>query len=99
MTATAPRVPGPPIPVEPGFAVEPTAIGPQSLVPGVVPITPGDRLAWRAAAPLAPTRPQRPCDLGLFDLGARNQLDLFQPAQPPRADPHPDTDSTPAKES
>lgn len=61
------------------FAVEATAIGPQSLVPGVVPITPRDRLDARAAAPLEPRKPQRPCDLGLFDLAARNQLDLFQP--------------------
>lgn len=61
------------------FAVEATAIGPQSLVPGVVPITPRDRLDARAAAPLLPVKPQRPCDLGLFDLAARNQLDLFQP--------------------
>jgi hypothetical protein len=61
------------------FAVEVTAIGPQSLVPGVVPITPRDRLDARAAAPLLPVKPQRPCDLGLFDMNARNQLDLFQP--------------------
>jgi len=70
------------------FAAEPTGIGLQSLVPGVAPITPSDRLAARAAAPLEPKKPQRPCDLGLFDLAARNQLDLFAPA--PRADgaPH-----------
>lgn len=61
------------------FAVEPTAIGPQTLVPGVAPITPRDRLAARAAAPLEPKKAQRPCDLGLFDLNARLQLDLFQP--------------------
>jgi len=66
---------------EPGFAVEPTAIGLQALVPGVVPITTAARLAARAAAPLEPKKPQRPCDLGLFDLNARNQLDLFQPQQ------------------
>lgn len=59
------------------FAVESTAIGPQSLVPGVAPITTADRLAWRAAAPLTPKKPQRPLDHGLFDLAARNQLDLF----------------------
>lgn len=64
-----------------GFAVEPTAIGLQSLVPGVAPISLADRLAARAAAPLEPARPQRPCDLGLFDLAARNQLDLFQPKE------------------
>ncbi|WP_457354248.1 hypothetical protein [Sphingomonas sp. UYP23] len=75
----------------PAFAFEATAIGLQSLVPGVAPITPADRLAARAAAPLEPKKPQRPCDLpvlsacpagsrrGLFDLNARNQLDLFQP--------------------
>jgi hypothetical protein len=61
------------------FAVEPTAIGPQTLAPGVVPITSRDRLVARAAAPLEAKKPQRPCDLGLFDLNARNQLDLFQP--------------------
>jgi len=63
----------------PRFAVEATAIGAQTLVPGVVPITPRDRLAARAAAPLEPKKPQRPCDLGLFDMNARNQLDLFGP--------------------
>lgn len=59
------------------FAVEPTAIGPQTLVPGVPPISVADRLAWRAAAPLAAKKPQRPLDHGLFDMAARNQLDLF----------------------
>lgn len=63
------------------FAVETTAIGPQTLVPGVAPITPGQRLQWRADAPLEPTRKQRRCDYGLFDLNARNQLDLFQPKE------------------
>lgn len=63
------------------FEVEATPIGRQSLVPGVAPIRLADRLAARAAAPLEPKKPQRPCDLGLFDLNARNQLDLFaQPA-------------------
>jgi hypothetical protein len=67
------------------FAVEATPIGAQSLVPGIVPITPRDRLEWRAAAPLVSARPQRPCDCGLFDLAARDQLDLF--AAPLAADP------------
>ena len=57
---------------------EPTEAGNQTLVPGVTPISAVDRLAFRAAAPLEPRKPQRPCDLGLFDLHARNQLDLFQ---------------------
>lgn len=65
------------------FAVEPTSIGLQALVPGVAPINQIDRLLARAAAPLEPKKPQRPCDLGLFDLNARNQLDLFaQPIAP-----------------
>lgn len=59
------------------LATEPTAIGKQGLVPGVAPISARDRLRLRAEAPLAPTRPQRACDLGLFDLAARDQLDLL----------------------
>jgi hypothetical protein len=59
------------------FATEPTAIGPQALVPGVAPIDARARLQMRADAPLEPKRPQRACDLGLFDEAARNQLDLF----------------------
>jgi hypothetical protein len=51
--------------------------GEQMLVPGVVPITTRDRLARRAAAPLAPRVRQKPCDSGLFDLAARDQLSLF----------------------
>ena len=65
------------------FAVEPTAIGPQSLVPGVAPISVADRLAWRAAAPLTAKKPQRPLDHGLFDLAARDQLSLFDQLPPP----------------
>ena len=68
-----------------GFEAEATPIGIQSLVPGVAPITQADRLACRAAQPLAPSKPQRPCDLGLFDMAARDQLDLF--AAPPAPAP------------
>ena len=64
------------------FAIEATAIGPQSLVPGVTPITARDRLELRASAPLAPKKPQRGCDHGLFDLAARDQLDMFRSAPP-----------------
>ncbi len=64
------------------FAAEPTASGLQALVPGVAPITPRDRLLARASAPLAPKKPQRPCDLGLFDMNARNQLCLFDRLAP-----------------
>jgi hypothetical protein len=65
------------------FEAEPTAIGPQTLIPGVAPIRLADRLAARAAAPLEPRKPQRPCDLGLFDTNAINQLDLFNRLPPP----------------
>jgi hypothetical protein len=57
--------------------VEATPIGKQTLVPGVAPITPRDRLAMRANAPMEPSKPQRPADHGLFDTNARNQIELF----------------------
>ena len=83
----------------PAFAIEATAIGPQSLVPGVAPITVRDRLEWRAAAPLAPKKPQRGCDHGLFDLAARDQLDMFGSAQPSRdADHRTARDGAPPKD-
>ena len=56
---------------------EPTEQGEQTIVPGVAPITLRQRLALLFAAPLAPRRPQRPMNIGLFDEDARNQLDLF----------------------
>jgi len=81
------------------FAIEATAIGPQSLVPGVAPITERDRLEWRAAAPLTPKKPQRGCDHGLFDLAARDQLDMFRSPQPSRATGDgPGQAATPAKD-
>jgi len=58
---------------------EVTPIGQQSLVPGVTPITSTDRLTLRAAAPMRSAKPQKPADHGLFDLNARDQLDLFAP--------------------
>ena len=59
------------------FETEATALGNQTLVPGVAPITPRDRLAIRANAPLEPKRAQRPIDHGLFDTNARNQIEMF----------------------
>jgi hypothetical protein len=56
---------------------ETTEQGEQMLVGGIAPITTRDRLALRLAAPLSPRAPQKPCDLGLFDEAARNQLSLF----------------------
>lgn len=67
-----------------------TPEGEQTVAPSVAPITLADRLALRAAAPMQPTRPQKPCDHGLGacpragqrpDPGneaRRNQLDLIE---------------------
>jgi hypothetical protein len=62
-----------PLPLE----SEQTAIGEQTLVHGVAPITPAQRLAMRANAPLEPKKQQRPADHGLFDTNARNQIKMF----------------------
>lgn len=62
----------------PTFASEHTATGVQSLVPGVAPITLAERLAVFANAPLLSRKAQRPADHGLFDLNARNQLEMFR---------------------
>jgi hypothetical protein len=56
---------------------EPTPEGEQTLVPGIAPITVRERLQHRAEAPLIARKLQKPLDIGLFDLAARNQLDLF----------------------
>jgi hypothetical protein len=60
-----------------GFEAEPTEAGQQCLVPGVAPIGLRERLELLAQAPLLPKKAQKPADHGLFDLNARNQLDLF----------------------
>ena len=65
MSATAP------------LPTEPTPEGEQLLVPGVAPIGLRERLALRMAAPMAPRKPQKPLNIGLFDEDARNQLALF----------------------
>ena len=61
----------------PVLEVEATAIGNQTLVPGVAPITPAQRLRLRANAPMEPRKAQRPADHGLFDTNARNQIEMF----------------------
>lgn len=58
------------------FESEKTPEGVQALVTGVRPVTDRDRLAVLAARPLAPARPQKPLNIGLFDEDARRQLDL-----------------------
>lgn len=62
---------------QPAFEAEETVAGVQTLVPGVAPLTLGDRLAVLANAPLVPRRAQRPANHGLFDTDARNQLEMF----------------------
>jgi hypothetical protein len=59
------------------LASEQTPIGEQTLVYGVAPITPRDRLAMRANAAMEPRKAQRPADHGLFDTNARNQIEMF----------------------
>jgi hypothetical protein len=63
--------------VAPILETEMTPIGIQTLVSGVAPITPRDRLAIRANAPMEPRKPQRPADHGLFDMVSRTQIELF----------------------
>jgi hypothetical protein len=65
------------------FETEATPIGPQALVPGVRPVSMKARLKALAAHPLASMKMQKPCDIGLFDDVARNQMDLFS-ADPPQ---------------
>lgn len=55
---------------------EETSAGSQTLMCGVAPITLRDRLAVLAAAPMAPRAAQKRCDVGLFDLESRRQIDL-----------------------
>jgi hypothetical protein len=71
--------------------VEATAIGAQAPAPGLVSITPFDRLIVCAVASLQPRRRQRPFVKpgpsarraggrgGLFDLSTRSPLDLLEP--------------------
>ena len=65
------------LPPRDSLASEQTPIGEQTLVHGVAPITPRDRLAIRANAPMEPRKPQRPADHGLFDTNACNQIEMF----------------------
>jgi hypothetical protein len=68
------------------FETEATHLGPQTLVPGVRPVSMKARLEVLAAHPMASERLQKPCDIGLFDNVARNQMDLFSANSPTRKD-------------
>lgn len=60
---------------------ETTPEGEQAIMLGVTPITAAHRLALRAAAPMEPMRPQKPCDHGLFDMEGRRQIDWIDEAR------------------
>ena len=64
------------------FETEATSLGPQTLVPGVRPVSMKARLEALAAHPLVSQRLQKHCDIGLFDDVARNQMDLFSASNP-----------------
>ncbi len=64
------------------FETEATSLGPQTLVPGVRPVSMKARLEVLAAHPLGSDRLQKPCDIGLFDEVARNQMELFSIDKP-----------------
>ena len=59
------------------LTTEQTEQGEQILVPGVCPVSQRQRLEALIAMPLLPKKRQKPAGDGLFDLGARNQLNLF----------------------
>ena len=48
----------------------------QITIPGVRPITLGEKLQCRADMPMLPRRNQKPLDIGFWDP-MRDQLDLF----------------------
>lgn len=70
---------------------EATAVGRQTLIDGVRPITLKDRLTVMAAQPMTPKRNptaiQKACNHGLFDEVSRAQLDLCDLIQPEETDP------------
>lgn len=59
------------------FEAEVTPFGVQTLVSGVAPITPAQRLSMLANAPMQPRPAQRPADHGLFDINSRLQIEMF----------------------
>ena len=63
----------------PELPTETTPEGEQIVAPGVKSITLNDRLDWQMRQRMAPKRnpdaAQKPCDLGLFDVEGRRQID------------------------
>lgn len=64
---------------KPAANIEPTPIGDQYLIGDVKPVSQREKIELLASLPIKPkrARQQKPCDLGLFDEVARNQMDLF----------------------
>jgi hypothetical protein len=48
----------------------------QIIMPGVKPVSLGERLNWQAQLPMQPRRVQKPLDIGFWDP-LRDQLEMF----------------------
>lgn len=48
----------------------------QIVMPGVQPVSLGERLQWQAQMPMQPRRAQKPLDIGFWDA-MRDQLEMF----------------------
>ena len=48
----------------------------QIIMPGVKPVSLGERLNWQAQLPMQPRRAQKPLDIGFWDP-MRNQWEMF----------------------
>ena len=48
----------------------------QIVMPGVQPVSLGERLQWQAQLPMQPRRAQRPLDVGFWDP-MRDQIEMF----------------------
>jgi hypothetical protein len=48
----------------------------QIIMPGVRPVSLGERLNWHAQLPMQPRRVQKPLDIGFWDP-MRDQLEMF----------------------
>ena len=48
----------------------------QIVMPGVQPVSLGERLQWQAQLPMQPSRAQRPLDIGFWDP-LRDQIEMF----------------------
>ena len=72
-----------------GAIVESTAAGEQFVAPGIEPVTQRQRLEARQETPMRGGA--RPMDDGLFDMGARQQMDMFSDPASSEARPILDT--------